>query len=544
MENNINHQDKTQAESTALPNQNIAAGAAVPVPPPYYTGYIPRKKTPEYHEFKARVTSTKGLTISILSIILCILFSETILIDSVGIAAPIYLAAFYSSIFYYFKENSSKLDKTAVFLTIPSMLMAISFFMHYNPSTRWITWLTLIGIISIQLILLGNLRVTRIFSLDMVAKVMVNLIGKPFTNLAAPFRSFGVLKHKKSPTAKNTAYVLIGLAVAIPVAAILMNLFIRADAVFADSVNSLINFSGLDFDRIFGDIIFGLPTGIFLGSALLGLKYEKHKEKTLKNIGDSIENIIIGTFLSIINFFIIAFVGFQFVYLFGGSVNIKASGMSYADYARRGFFEMCTASAIIFTIALFVLIMTKKNNGKLSLWVSFSTVILCVGDGVLLVSAVKRMLMYIDVYGLSIKRFLTLWLMAVIGLCLLWMIIKCFAIKLDVMKWIGITVIIGVCILSVTNIERIIAHYNVDIYLANPDEPSIINYFNELSYTAAPELAKLKDMPRDQILGVNLDAIVRDKRNQLAGRNKLYGFTLDSIKASEILNSEMHNWGR
>ncbi|HEX2925096.1 MAG TPA: DUF4153 domain-containing protein, partial [Ruminiclostridium sp.] len=394
MENNFDSPDKPSIEPSVVPNQGAGA-AAVPVTLPQYPSYIPRSKTPQYLELKNRVTSVKGLTISILSIILCILFSETVLLDSAGISAPIYLAAFYFCIFYYFRENDTPLNKAAVFLTIPSMLMALSFFIHYNPSTRWITWLTLIGIISIQLILLGNIRVAGIFSLDIIVNFFTKLVGKPFTNLALPFHSLGYLKGKKSATAKNTIYSLIGVAVALPVAAILMSLFVRADALFASSVNSFKASLGLDFNRIILDLFLGIPTGIFLGAALLGLKYEKHKENILPKIGDKIDSIIIGTFLTIINIFLIAFVGFQFVYLFGSSVSLKASGMTYAEYARRGFFEMATASAIIFAIALFVLLMTKKKNGKLSLWVSLSIVCLCLGDGVLLVSAAKRMLLYV-----------------------------------------------------------------------------------------------------------------------------------------------------
>lgn len=479
-------------------NDLIPEAKASTQPPPYYASYVPRNKKPEYLEFKSRVTSFKGLIISVLSIMLCILFFETIFFQSPGIAVPIYLAAFYCSIYYFFRENDTPLNKAAVLLTIPAMLMAVSFFIHYTPSTRWITWLTLMGIICIQLILLGNYQINGLFSLDAFVKVISNLFAKPFTNLAMPFYSFGILKNRKSETTKNVLYALIGIVVAIPVAAILMALFVQADAVFAASVKAFKNFIGLDFDRLTLELFLGIPSGVFLGAALLGLKYEKHKDKTIKMIGSCIESVIIGTFLTIINIFLIAFVGFQFMYLFGGLDNIKTSGISYAEYARRGFFELCTASAIIFAIAFFVIVMTKKKNAKLSIWISLETVILCAGDGVLLISAVKRMFMYISAYGLSIRRVLTLWLMAVIGLCLLWMIIKCFKIRFAVTKWIGVTVIIGVCILSLTNIEKIIAEYNIDSYLKNPDEPSVVFYLNKLSYTAAPQLEKLWDLSAHQ----------------------------------------------
>ncbi|MHB8066029.1 MAG: DUF4153 domain-containing protein, partial [Ruminiclostridium sp.] len=502
--------------------------------------YVPRSKKPEYIAFKAKAISTKGLIITVLSILLCILYTETIILGSAGISIPVFAVAFYGVLFYFFRENDKPLNKVACYLTIPVLLLAFSFFIHYNPSTQFITWLTMIGLIGIQLILLGNIQVRGIFTLDMFTKAIVNLIGKPFSNLAMPFCSFGILKGNKSKTLKNSIYILIGLAISLPIAAILMNLFMSADAVFSDAMNTVYDFIGLDFANIFGDIVLGLILGLFLAALLLGLKYSEEKQKPGAKIGNNIESIVIETFLTIINIFIIAFVAFQFVYLFGGTVNITASGMNYADYARRGFFELSTASGIIFAIALFVLIMTKKKAGKLPLWIQLTTVCLCVCNGVLLVSAVKRMLLYVDVYGLSVKRVLTLWFMCIIGLCLAWMVIKCFVNKIDVMKWIGLTVIVGVCVLSLTNTERIIARYNVDRYLSSPTETSIdVYYLRQLSYTAVPEIIRLKDLKEGDIKNINIKELLKNQKVRLAYRNGLYGFTLDSIEAGRILAREL-----
>ncbi|HEY5585155.1 MAG TPA: DUF4173 domain-containing protein [Ruminiclostridium sp.] len=533
-------QAQTQAPTV---NPNAQQVSNIPrITPPYYQPYIPRHVTPAYIAFKARVITPKGLIITVLSILLCILYTETILLGSAGISVPIFAVAFYGTLFYFFRENEKALNKSAVYLTLPILLLAFSFLIHYNPSTQFITWLALIGLICIQLVLLGNAHVSGVFTFDMFAKAIVNLVGKPFSNLGMPFHSFGILKNNKSKTLKNSIYILIGLAVSLPIAAILMNLFMSADAVFSDAMNTVSDFIGLDFANVFWDIVLGLVFGLFLAATLLGLKYGHSKEKPAVTIGDNIESIIVGTFLTIINVFIIAFVAFQFVYLFGGTVNITASGMSYADYARRGFFELSTASGIIFAIALFVLIMTKKKAGKLPLWIQLATVSLCVCNGVLLVSAVKRMLLYVDAYGLSVLRVLTLWFMGIIGLCLLWMVIKCFVSKIDVMKWIGLTIIVGVCVLSLTNTERIIAKYNIERYINSPTKISLdVLQLGQLSYTTAPEIAKLAelDLKAGPITNLAIQNILKSQKEQLEYRNRLYGFTLDSIEARRILASEL-----
>jgi len=140
---------------TQVPTVNANAQQQVSniprVMPPYYQPYIPRHVTPAYIAFKAKVVSVDGLIITVLSILLYILFTETILLGSAGISVPIFGFAFYGILFYFFRENEKPLNKSAIYLTFPILLLAFSFFIHYNPSTQFITWLTLIGLICIQL---------------------------------------------------------------------------------------------------------------------------------------------------------------------------------------------------------------------------------------------------------------------------------------------------------------------------------------------------------------------------------------------------------
>ncbi len=528
------------ADNIAEQKQSPASARPVmSVVPPNYQPYIPRSRTPEYMDFKAKAISQKGLFITVLSLLIWTFFVETIFLGSDGISVPIFAVLFYSVLYYYFRENDKPLNKAAMFLTIPVFLLAFSFFLHYNPSTQFITWPTLIGLICIQLILLGKHEAAGIFTFDMLSKIFVHLFGRPFPNLGMPFHSFKILKNSKSKTTKNLILILVGLAVSLPVAAILMSLFMSADALFADSINNIIEFIGVDFANISADIILGCIFGLFFAAALLGLKYGEVKNKPAAVIGNYIDGLIIGTFMTIINICIIAFVGFQFVYLFGGAANIAISDMTYAEYARRGFFELTTASGIIFAIALFVQIMTKKKEGKLPGWVKFTTVLLCACNGILLVSAVKRMLLYVDVYGLSVKRLLTLWFMAIIGICLVWMIIKCFSLKMDVMKWIGITVVAGVCILSLTNTERLIAKYNIDRYISNPQNITLdVYHLSQLSYTTTPEIKRLKDLDLKSgpISNDDILYILKSQKNGMESRNNIYGFTLDTIEARNILD--------
>ncbi len=541
MEDKKNPQNEGTTNQTPDNGVNNPSAAAVPAGATYYSPYIPRDKTPEYQAFKARVISPKGVIISVLSILLAILFTETILLGAAGISVPVFALAFYSSLFYFFKESGKPFNKPAIYLTFPVFLLAFSFFLHYNPSTQFITWLTLISLVCIQLVMLGNSPGEKLFSFDMLLKVLVNVICRPFTNLAMPFISLEYLRGRKSKTSKNAILIFIGLAVSLPVALILLGLFMSADAVFENAVNNLINYVGVDFGNAFADILVGFFGGILLSAALLGLKYEDIRNRPAGTVGNCLDSLIVGTFLTIINILLIAFVGFQFAYLFGGTSNITLTNMTYAEYARRGFFELTAASGLIFSIALFVMVMTRKKGTQLPLWVKLCTVSLCLCNGVLLVSGMKRMLLYVDVYGLSAKRVLTLWFMCIIGLCLVWLLLKSFIPGVDAIKLIGITVVAGVCILSLTNTERLIARYNIDRYISSPNKITLdVYHLGRLSYTAAPEIARLRTIESKdgQYTRRDIADILYKQEQAYYNRNRLYGFTLDSIRAQEIFSGK------
>src|SRR6185369_16696657 len=64
-----------------------------------------------------------------------------------------------------------------------------------------------------------------------------------------------------------------------------------------------------------------------------------------------IESLIV---LGSVDLLFAAFVLIQFAYFFGGQRNISLEGLTYSDYARRGFFELVAVSVL--TLALVLLL--------------------------------------------------------------------------------------------------------------------------------------------------------------------------------------------
>ncbi len=60
-----------------------------------------------------------------------------------------------------------------------------------------------------------------------------------------------------------------------------------------------------------------------------------------------------------------AFVIVQLRYFFGGDALVQATaGMSYADYARRGFFELVTVSALVLPVLLSANALLRRDTPR------------------------------------------------------------------------------------------------------------------------------------------------------------------------------------
>ena len=62
-----------------------------------------------------------------------------------------------------------------------------------------------------------------------------------------------------------------------------------------------------------------------------------------------------------------AFVTIQAAYLFGGRDTLARSGMTYAEYARRGFFELVAVAVLTLALVL-VLDWITVRSGKRQQW--------------------------------------------------------------------------------------------------------------------------------------------------------------------------------
>jgi hypothetical protein len=112
---------------------------------------------------------------------------------------------------------------------------------------------------------------------------------------------------------------------------------------------------------------------------------------------------------------------FQARALFGGAAYVESTvGLTYAEYARRGFFELLTVTALVLVVLLLAdHLLDRRSLGadrrfRLTGWM------LVILLGVLMLSALQRMWVYVSYFGLSDTRLYATAGMAWVGVALAW----------------------------------------------------------------------------------------------------------------------------
>lgn len=215
--------------------------------------------------------------------------------------------------------------------------------------------------------------------------------------------------------------VLVGLTAAVPVAALFGGLLMDADPVFDRLMTAALTAEIARLEE------FG-PHGIAVlvwgwaaaGTLRLFFRQDLGPSSVQGTSRGRFGLLEVGMVLAVLDLLFLAFVAVQFRYLFGGTELVRAAtGLSYSEYARQGFFQLVAVAALSLPVLLFTdWALGRRDPGALRRFRLLATVMLVLLN-VMLASALWRMRLYTAEYGLTELRFYTTafmgWLVLVLG---------------------------------------------------------------------------------------------------------------------------------
>jgi hypothetical protein len=327
--------------------------------------------------------------------------------------------------------------------------------------------------------------------------------------------------------------VVRGLTIAVPLLFLFGALFVAADAVFEDLVSDLFDF---DIAKLVGHVLlfalFAWLSGGLFRLVLVGGECPPVRRPPYLRLGI----VELGVALGLLNVLFSLFVLVQIRYFFGGEDLVSSlTGLTYAEYARRGFFELVTVMALVVPLLLFAhwLLRTDKRSHILlfALFAGFLVGLLFV----VMASALQRMRLYTEAFGLTELRLyataFVLWTFAV----LVWFLLTVLRNRREHFAFgILVTGFVAIAVLNTLNPDALIVRINV----ARMEDGKIFDapYLTSLSADAVPSLlTSLGAMSRGDRHSV--EEALRSQWSSAGGDWRTYN--LSRSRAEEIVNEEL-----
>lgn len=325
-------------------------------------------------------------------------------------------------------------------------------------------------------------------------------------------------------------YIAAGIGIAVPSVLFLGSLLVSADMVFADMVLGF--FRGFRIpSRIFG-ILFMLLFGFF--SSYCGVRYVEYRAAQItESERRQWEPVIAITAAGAVALLYVVFCGVQISYLFVGGRTLP-EGVTYAEYARSGFFQLLFVCLLNLLLVLGVKKWFRENrilNGIL-LVISACTFVMTA-------SSAYRMLLYIGAYHLTFLRVAVLVALAAIALLMCGVVLAIVKPGFPLLRY-GVAVVSAVYLLfSFSHVDYLIASYNLAQMERQGDGETDWGYVAYLSTDAAPAVERYcggyaKEAPEED-WHAKLYRVYRGENRRVTEDVGLRNFNLSHYRAGKIL---------
>lgn len=285
--------------------------------------------------------------------------------------------------------------------------------------------------------------------------------------------------------------VRIGLVAAVTVmlALVFGGLFASADAAFARLIDVLVPEWNL-FEVYARTFVFGVVLCLVLFGAYL-VRFAPALDALAPKPMRPLPNWEWAVPLAVLDVLFIGFVAVQATVLFGGHSHVlQTEGLTYAEYARQGFWQLLWVSALTLLVLSAVIRVAGRQASSARRLLRILVGTLCATSVVVVISAIHRMWLYQQSYGFSVQRLMVitieLWLGAV------FILVAAAGIRMTG-RWLPRAIlmagVIALLSLAATNPERLIAERNIDRY--EQGEVLDTGYLGGLSSDIEPALAGL-----------------------------------------------------
>ncbi len=322
----------------------------------------------------------------------------------------------------------------------------------------------------------------------------VTLIA-PFEYIAAPFIDGAAVKKRNGKKKNKGIYVLIGIGITVPILVIVLKLLAEADEVFESVMNAVFGSFLFSPHIIFFSLFAWI---IFMFVYALAVKLPRHDINYSDSRRLNYEPVIGITITGILTLFYLVFSVIQVLFLFMNNMTLP-DNMSYAEYARSGFFQLLFVAVVNLIIVLFCMKLFKRSR-----ILNIVLTVMCICTYIMIVSSAVRMVMYIKEYDLTYARVMVLLMLLMTALLMTGVLIKIFCESLPLFNYSFIVIMSMLLLFAFSKPASLIARYNLNHERAGKDID--ISYILQLGSDAVPAACEYFE---DK--GYSADFVIRER---------------------------------
>lgn len=445
----------------------------------------------------------------LVSTLVLILLIELLLFGGLGFAVPISVLTYFLFLGWRYKQYGHLLNlfKTPLLLII--LLTSLCFALFDNFTLKFFNTFLLLGLILLHLSVIFDLNTEEKYSVKWFTKIFPIGLIMPFEHINPSLTSIKeemIQDEERHTKLSSLKKIFIGCLIGIPIMLVAGYLLMFSDAAFEGIIDWTLSHIELDLGvfvrHLLAYILLFFP---FMGF-LHGLTHNSTKKSTEESLHAfksprKIDFTISMTIATLLSSVYILYLLSQFTYFFSAFEGILPTEYTYAAYARRGFFEMLPLAGLnLGMIALLNLFTTGHAERKKTITIKGFTTFLLAFTLIIISTALAKMSMYMNIYGLTLKRVFVTWMLILGVVCFVLIAIKIYRKHFQLNKYLFISFCILYLGLNYSNVDYLIGKYNFNLYQTK--HINTIASFEDLSSSATNIYMEMLDfqMSKDPLL--------------------------------------------
>ncbi len=478
-----------------------------------------------------------------LSLVFAFLFCQTLPVAVYPLGGFLLILALFASGFVILRLKKRKLDWVCILSALSALVIGAALLLSETKILIKLSFAYSLASYCFFIYAAFGNRIEQGFSNYIYIDFIKVLIILPFYSIRD---IFGALSNKSSEKGfRFLLRILIGIGMAI-IPTVLVLVLLAYDKDFVKIMEDIFSFDGENVGRVIRSLLFTLPLAMY-GFGLYASSERKvlHSAMTVRHCQNGLQKTKILPQLTavvavapVLFLYVVFFIS-QWKFYVSGFTGVLPENFSYAQYARHGFFELCSVSVINLIMMIAIAFFIKRGKNGASVALKIVATVFCLCTLVLISTAVAKLVMYIDCYGLTQKRIYAMWLMALIGIVFLLIALGQYWRKIKVVAMCLTVAVVMFAGLSVCNTNVLCARYNADRYLSGSLANVDVEAMEELGDSAIPSLVRLataEEVEKNPQLKQAIEAVLQKRIEQFREEKiSVFSFSLPSVLAKSAL---------